>query len=89
MAAPIYKTKGELRSELLIALGYGGLGAAAGAFVPRADYLLEQAQENLYRHMPDQKRIRHWDLNTGINQQFYDFPLDCDPDRISELSVYF
>lgn len=89
MAAPIYKTKGELRSELLIALGYGGLGSAAGAFVPRANYLLEQAQENLYRLLPDEKRIREWLLTTGIGQQYYDFPADCDPDRIREISVYF
>lgn len=89
MSAPTYKTKGELRSELLIALGYGGLGAGAAAFVPRADYLLEQAQENLYLLMPDEKRIREWDMTTGLDQIWYDFPTTCDPDRIIQISAFF
>lgn len=86
---PTYKTKGELRSDLLTKLGYGGLGAAAGNFVPMADALLEEAQENLYILMPDEKRIRTWDFTTGLSQQTYDFPADCDPDRLIELSTYF
>lgn len=89
MSAPIYRTKGELRSQLLIALGYGGLGASASAFVPRADYLLEQAQSNLYLLMPDEKRVREWNLTTGLNQRWYDIPQDCDIDRVLELSALF
>jgi hypothetical protein len=89
MAAPIYRTKGDLRASLLVKLGYGGLGSAAGNFVPMADELLEEAQQQLYILMPDEKRIRTWDMYTGINQRWYDFPADCDPDRICNLSAYF
>lgn len=85
---PTYKTKGELRSELLIKLGYGGLGAAAGNFVPMADGLLEEAQEQLFILMPDEKRIREWEFNTGVSQRWYDFPADCDIDRIIKISTY-
>lgn len=89
MAAPVYKTKGELRASLLTKLGYGGLGSAAGNFVPMADELLEEAQEQLFILMPDEKRIRTWDQVTGIDQRWYDFPADCDVDRIIELSAFF
>lgn len=83
-----YKTKGELRAELLVKLGYGGLGAAAGNFVPYADGLLEEAQEQLFLLIPDFKRTRTWDFNTGLNQRWYGFPPDCDPERIMSIHVY-
>jgi hypothetical protein len=85
---PTYRTKGDLRSSLLVKLGYGGLGSAAGNFVPMADELLDEAQEQLFILMPDEKRVREWDWTTGINQRWYDFPADCDKDRIMQVSTY-
>lgn len=82
MAAPLYLTKGELRAKLLIRLGYGGLGAGAGMFVPIADDLLEEAQEQLFQIFTDEKGVREWEFSTGVNQRWYDIPLTCDIDRI-------
>ena len=74
MAAPSYLTKGELRDKLLIRLGYGGLGAAAGMFVPMADDLLEEAQEQLFQVFTDEKGVRDFEFTTGLNQRWYDIP---------------
>lgn len=86
---PVYKTKGELRSSLLNKLGYGGLGAAAANFIPIADELLEEAQEQMFLLMPDDKIIKEWEWTTGANQRWYDFPVDCDVDRICEVAAFF
>ena len=87
MAAPLYLTKGELRGKLLTRLGYGGLGAAAGMFVPMADDLLEEAQEQLYEIFTDEKGIREWEITTGVNQRWYDIPDTCDIDHIEGMWV--
>lgn len=86
---PTYKTKGEIRSILMSRLGYGGLGAAASNFVPFADDLLEEAQEQIFILMPDEKRVREWQFTTGLDQQWYDFPADCDIDRIINVAAMF
>lgn len=87
MAAPVYLTKGELRSKLLIRLGYGGLGAAAGAFVPMADDLLETAQEEIFELLPTKDRIRTWDFTTGAGQKWYDIPAECDYTKILDFNA--
>jgi len=53
-----------------------------------ANELLEEAQSNLFILLPDEKRIREWQWTTGLNQRWYDFPADCDKDRIICLSAY-
>lgn len=87
MAEPVYLTKGELRDKLLIRLGYGGLGAAAGAFVPMADDLLEEAQEMLYELLKDEKQFREWTFSTGSGQRWYDIPSTCNIDHIDYVAV--
>lgn len=87
MAAPVYLTKGELRSKLLIRLGYGGLGSAAGAFVPMADDLLEAAQEEIFELLPTKDRMRTWDFTTGAGQRWYDIPSDCDYTKITDFNA--
>lgn len=85
MAAPLYLTKGELRSKLLTRLGYGGIGAAAGMFVPMADDLLEEAQEQLFQAFTDEHGVREWDLVTSAGQRWYDIPDTCDIDQIEGM----
>lgn len=87
MAAPVYLTKGELRSKLLARLGYGGLGAAAGNFVPIADDLLEEAQEQIFLLLPTKDRTRVWDMTTGVEQRWYDIPETCDYTEIDNVSA--
>lgn len=87
MAAPLYLTKGELRDKLLTRLGYGGLGAAAGMFVPMTDDLLEEAQEQLFQIFTDEHGVREWELSTGVNQRWYDIPLTCDIDQINYIAA--
>lgn len=85
---PVYKTKGELRSKLLIRLGYGGLGAAAANFVQMADDLLEEAQEQIFEMLnDDENRETTWDLSVVADQQWSDFPSTCDPDEIKSVQV--
>lgn len=89
MGAPVYLTKGELRSKLLIRLGFGGLGAAAGNFVPMTDDLLEEAQDQLFELLPDEKRFREWGMNTVVGQRWYDIPAECDIDNITSVAVFW
>jgi hypothetical protein len=88
MSAPVYQTKGELRSDLLISLGYGGLGASAGMFVPMADLLLTQAQKQIFPLLSDAKRTRVWDFNIGSAQRWADIPDTCDIDKISGIYAW-
>jgi hypothetical protein len=88
MGAPTYLTKGELRAKLLIRLGYGGLGAGAGLFVPVADDLLEEAQEQLFVVFRDQKRIRTWDDTLGVSQRWIDIPATCDVEKITGVYAW-
>lgn len=87
MAAPVYPTKGELRDELLIRLGYGGLGSAAANFVPMADVLLEEAQAMLYEIFTDDKGVREWDGNIGTAQRWVDIPAELDIDKMQGIWV--
>ncbi len=86
---PVYKTKGELRSKLLIRLGYGGLGAAAGNYVSMADDLLENAQEEIFEILPNRYRVRDFDKTLGIGQQWLSIPDGCEADEIHEIRVYY
>lgn len=88
MAEPVYLTKGQLRAKLLIRLGYGGLGASAGLFVPIADDLLEEAQSQLFTVFKDQKRSRTWDDTLGVAQRWLDIPGTCDVDNVKGVYAY-
>lgn len=84
---PTYLTKGALRDKLLTRLGYGGIGAAAGMFVPVADDLLEEAQEQLFQILTDEKGVREWTLTTGVGQRWYDVPDTCDIDKVLSVAA--
>ncbi len=89
MPIPVYKTKGDIRSKLLIRLGYGGLGAAAGPFVPKADEFLDTAQDEIYEMIKDQGRTSYWDLTIGVAQQWEDVPSNMDPQGVTSVSVWY
>jgi hypothetical protein len=82
-------TKGELRSKVLARSGYGGLGAAAAGFVPWVDDMIEEAYQTVFELLPDDKQIKKWPWNTGVNQRWYDVPDDLDIDHVNYLAVYF
>ena len=89
MGAPVYRTRGDIKSRVLARLGFGGLGAAAGPFLPYLDDILDEAQEVIFRLLPDEKKFREWTFTTGANQRWYDIPADCDIDRIRKVSAYY
>lgn len=84
---PVYKTRGELLDILLDRLGFGGVGAAAGNFVPYAGDLLVEAQEQMFEALPNRLRRRFFTFNTGVGQVWYDIPTSCDVDRIEKFEV--
>jgi len=86
---PVYKTKGDLRSKLLIRLGFGGLGAAGGNYVPMTDDLMEEAQEEIFEALPNRYRVRDFDFTLGLAQQWADIPTGCEADNIKEMRVYY
>jgi len=54
-------------------------------FVPITDDLLEEAQDQLFQVFTDEKGTRVWDIDTGVNQRWYDIPDTCDIDRIDGM----
>lgn len=84
---PVYKTRGELLDTLLDRLGFGGLGAAAGNFVPYAGDLLVEAQEQMLEALPNRLRRRYFEFTTSAGQVWYDIPSGCDVDSIEKFEV--
>jgi len=90
MGAPVYLTRGQIRQRCLNRLGFGGLGAAAGKFVPYLDDLLDEAQEQIYEFLPDEKRKTKFEFNTVIvpnPETWYDIPANLNPEHIDEVNV--
>jgi hypothetical protein len=87
MAAPLYKTLGELRQQLRTRLGFAAAGAAAGVIQANLDSILQEAQVLLY-WTHDWARLRkYWDTTVGLNQYLIDYPDGCNPERIKAISV--
>lgn len=69
-----YRTLGDLRAELLVRLGMGGMGASGGANGALIDSFLRNGQSQLY-WLQDWKHLQDWkDTTTGVSQNLYDYP---------------
>ena len=85
MPLPLKKTLGELRADIQVRLGFGMAGQAGVVNAPLIDSMLRSAQEQLYVQF-DWLELKGVELrNTGISQQFYDYPADCNVERITGI----
>ena len=87
MALPLKRTLGELRSDIQIRLGFGMAGAAGVVNAPIVDSMLRSAQNQLYEQF-DWSETRGVETRlTGQNQQFYDYPVNCNVGRMTGLFI--
>ena len=83
----IYRTLGELRSELSRRLGFGAQGSS-GINSALLDSFLQNAQDQLFAAFEWRNLIKYDEKETGVGQVNYDWPDDCDPTHIREIAVY-
>ena len=78
----INRQLGDLRAELLVRLGFGAAGSASVTNSAIIDSFLRSAQEQLYWQF-EWAELRTFDeQTTGIDQRFYNYPADCEVERI-------
>jgi hypothetical protein len=82
MSLPLKKTLSSIRSDIQIRLGFGMAGQAGIVNSALIDSMIRSAQEQLYVQFdwPELKAVD--ERLTGSGQQFYDYPVDCNIERI-------
>lgn len=87
MALPLQRTLGELRSDIQVRLGFGMAGQSGVVNAPLIDSMLRSAQNQLYEQF-DWSELRSVETRlTGQNQQFYDYPANCNVGRLHALYI--
>lgn len=89
MALPLKQTLGEVRSQIQIRLGFGMAGNAQIVNSGLIDDFIRGAQEALYLEFDWIELKSVYERTTGVNQQFYDYPDDCNVERIKSISIYW
>lgn len=89
MALPLKRTLGEIRSDIQVRLGFGMAGQAGVVNSGLIDSMIRSAQEQLYEQFDFLEMKKVLERNTGTDQAFYDYPDDCNVDRIIEMSVKY
>ena len=85
--AKVYKTLGELTRELLVGLGKGAQGSAAGVADAIVKQHLDDAQRILYLEFDWHTLIRYQDVPLGANQYRLDYPSFMDAERLIQMGV--
>lgn len=87
MSLPLKKTLSSIRSDIQIRLGFGMAGQSGIVNSALIDSMIRSAQEQLYVQFdwPELKAVN--ERLTGTDQQFYDYPVDCNIERILGLWV--
>jgi hypothetical protein len=83
----IYRTLGELRSELSRRLGFGAQGSS-GINSYLLDSFLLNAQEQLFASFEWRNLIKYDEKVTGVGQANYDWATDCDPTHLREIALW-
>jgi len=89
MALPVKPNLGELRSELLVRLGFVSQGAGAGAAVPVVDSILKRAQTYLYWKYDFNELRQTYDWAVQVGQTLYDWPDEMEPRQLIQLRVLY
>lgn len=88
MALPLKRTLGQLRAELQTRLGFGMSGQAGIVNAPIMDSFLQDAQKQLYEVCDWRELCKVEERDTGADQQFFDYPPDCNVERINKIAVW-
>lgn len=88
MALPLKKTLGQLRARLQTRLGFGQSGQAGIVNSPIMDSFLQDAQDQLYMVCDWRDLCAFEERLTGTEQQFYDYPADCNVERINSIAIW-
>ena len=88
MSAP-YRTLVDIRADIQTRLGFGMSGQAGVVNSPLIDSMIKSAQNQLYEQHDWLELKAVHERSTGENQIYYDYPLDCNIERISNFSVKF
>lgn len=82
MSLPLKRTLGEIRSDIQGRLGFGMAGQSGVVNSGLIDSMIRDGQEQLYEQF-DWLEMKAVDERlTGSDQQYYDYPTDCNIDRI-------
>lgn len=87
MALPLKRTLGDLRSDIQTRLGFGMAGQAGVVNSPLIDSMINSVQRQLYEQLDWLEMRKVEERQTGANQQFYDYPADCNVERIQGIGV--
>lgn len=85
MALPLKRTLGEIRSDIQTRLGFGMAGQAGVVNSPLIDSMINSAQTQLYEQFDWLEMRKVEERTTGASQQFYDYPADCNVERIQGI----
>lgn len=85
MSLPVFKTLGEMRSDLRDGLGFGAQGSQSGAAKNMLNLLLQSAQYQLYWFFDWRYLKRTFDQPCGVGQRFYGLPADLDPMQLDNM----
>ena len=77
----------EIRADIQIRLGFGMAGQAGVVNAPLIDSMLRSGQNQLYEQFEWVALRATENRLTGQNQQFYDYPADCNIERIQSISI--
>lgn len=83
----IYRTLGELRSDLSRRLGFGAQGSS-GINSALLDTFLQNAQEQLHASFEWRNLIKYDDKVCGVGQTLLDYADDCEQTHIRDVAVY-
>lgn len=84
---PLKRTLGDIRAEIQTRLGFGMSGQAGIVNSPLIDSAIRSAQEQLYAQYDFVELKQVHERNTGAEQSLYDYPPNCNVERITSLSV--
>lgn len=87
MSLPLKRTLGEMRAELQTRLGFGMSGQAGIVNSPIMGSFLRSAQEQLYAQFDWRELCVSEEVLTGADQALYDYPADCNVERIKTINV--
>lgn len=87
MSLPLKRTLGDIRSDIQIRLGFGMAGQAGVVNSPLIDSMIRSAQNQLYEQFDWMELKAVEERQTGAEQQFYDYPSDCNIERIIGIWV--
>lgn len=87
MALPLKKTLGEIRSNIQTRLGFGMAGQAGIVNSALIDSMIQSAQEQLYLQFDWAELKAVYERSTGSDQQFYDYPVDCNIERMTSFVI--